>query len=733
MRGYLDTPSAREMGGWAWDPSHPSDRLRVDLAVDGRSLWRRRLAGNFRGDLLAAGIGDGRHAFSLELPLTVFDGEPHLLEATLEGTGEHIPGSPLRYQSNYAGAMQGVSLDGAIEGWLKDHSRPSAELVAEIYGNGNRLLGTAKVAGDGHFAIPLAPSVDLQRFQTIELRAQGCARTLAVAKPEAAGEPYAVIHRMRNALADSPEAEEEFLRIVAPLLQSQPVRRTWLRMADPQVKPIAKGAAFRRSLVDLVVLVPSAAGSPDDIMKTLESIGHSDIAHPFDWIVRVDGVDQAETYKTLQDSSRRLGFRIQIGGDPFAFHSDRDVMLLAAGVTVSGSWLDRLRHAVYSSPRIASASPVTANVEPLRKMAALCERQQNGKLAFIDDPSDLCIYIRRDCLEEVRNDSVALPLSASSALANARQWGWQHVLAGDVVVNVAGDHARSTPHPLARIVAEAHQQPVTSPEPYLIRCTGGDTVWIDEVPYRLPSERAEVLESLRRLGIRRFTVDAIIDAPLELFNLGIPYELTVRDYSWICPRVDLIDETRVYCGEPVIQACERCLRKLGPRSDWGSLLLRSASVAEMREQHRKVLEGADLVRFRSEDSAERIQRYALRLNRLDVVNPVVHGEIKAPVPGSRAVAFFGDQRILEACHFDASRRLLPLEFGGDGASVGFYANTSPDLDAATLATMFEQNLYPVAFDLGATAAAMRASSAGRLLPLHTPVRQINDTLVELLR
>jgi hypothetical protein len=725
------------MAGWAWDPSRPSERLRVDLSVDGKSLWRRRLASSFRGDLLAAGIGDGQHAFSIELPLTVFDGEPHQLDATFEDTGEHIPGSPLHYQSDYAGAMHGVSLQGAIEGWLKDRTRPGAALIAEIYADGNRLLGTAPVDGkngEGHFAVPIAQSIDLQRFQRIELRAEGCARTLAVAKPESAGEPYAVIHRMRNALADSPEVEEEFLRIVAPLLHSQPVRRTWLRMADPHLKPIAKGAAFRRSLVDLVVL-GSSAGSPDDILKTLESVGHSSIAHPLNWILRIDGLENEATYKALQDASRDLGFRIQIGGDPFTFHMDRDLVLLSSGATVSGNWLDRLRHAVYSSPRIGSASPVIAHVESLRKVAALCERQQNGKLAFIDGPSDLCVYIRRDCLEELRTESPTMPLSASEALANARHWGWQHVLAGDVVVNAPG--SSGTPpaphHPLARIVAEAQQQPLTAPGPFLIRCTGGDTVWIGDVSYLLPSERTELLEALHRLEIRRFAVDAIIDAPLELFNLGIPYELTVRDYSWICPRVDLVDETRVYCGEPVIQGCERCLRKLGPRADWGSLLLRSGSVAEMREQNRKVLEGADLVHFLSQDSADRILRYAPRINRWDIADPVVSGEVAVPAQGSRAVAFFGDQRILQACRFDVSKRKLPLEFEAEGASIGLYANTSPDLDAATLSVMFEQNLFPVAFDLGATAAVMRAASAGRLLPLHTPVRQINDTLLELLR
>ncbi len=62
--GYVEVVAADRVLGWAWDPSRPDARLRVELRLDGAVL-AEGLADRPRDDLAAGGIGDGAHAFSL--------------------------------------------------------------------------------------------------------------------------------------------------------------------------------------------------------------------------------------------------------------------------------------------------------------------------------------------------------------------------------------------------------------------------------------------------------------------------------------------------------------------------------------------------------------------------------------------------------------------------------------------------------------------------------------------
>lgn len=64
--GHLDGIAGGILRGWAWDPARPDQGLEALLLCRGRVV-ARRWAGFFRGDLLAAGIGDGCHAFELDL------------------------------------------------------------------------------------------------------------------------------------------------------------------------------------------------------------------------------------------------------------------------------------------------------------------------------------------------------------------------------------------------------------------------------------------------------------------------------------------------------------------------------------------------------------------------------------------------------------------------------------------------------------------------------------------
>ena len=65
--GYHDEASCSAINGWAWDANQPTAAVSVDIYSDG-VLVATVPANQFRADLLAAGKGNGVHAFSLATP-----------------------------------------------------------------------------------------------------------------------------------------------------------------------------------------------------------------------------------------------------------------------------------------------------------------------------------------------------------------------------------------------------------------------------------------------------------------------------------------------------------------------------------------------------------------------------------------------------------------------------------------------------------------------------------------
>lgn len=66
MRGYVEAIGATAIQGWAWSPIEPEARLTVVLR-DGDAVLQSVLADRPRPDLARNGVGDGAHAFTLEL------------------------------------------------------------------------------------------------------------------------------------------------------------------------------------------------------------------------------------------------------------------------------------------------------------------------------------------------------------------------------------------------------------------------------------------------------------------------------------------------------------------------------------------------------------------------------------------------------------------------------------------------------------------------------------------
>ena len=67
IQGRLDAIEGRRLFGWVWDRARPNERLLVRILLEGRMVVSAT-ADMPRVDLRRNGIGDGGHAFEVELP-----------------------------------------------------------------------------------------------------------------------------------------------------------------------------------------------------------------------------------------------------------------------------------------------------------------------------------------------------------------------------------------------------------------------------------------------------------------------------------------------------------------------------------------------------------------------------------------------------------------------------------------------------------------------------------------
>lgn len=91
--GFHDEADCRSIKGWAWDSRRPNEPVSVEL-YDGATLIETVTANLFRSDLLAAGKGNGAHAFEYEVPAQLKDGKEHAIRAQIAGTRSALSGTP---------------------------------------------------------------------------------------------------------------------------------------------------------------------------------------------------------------------------------------------------------------------------------------------------------------------------------------------------------------------------------------------------------------------------------------------------------------------------------------------------------------------------------------------------------------------------------------------------------------------------------------------------------------
>lgn len=161
---------------------------------------------------------------------------------------------------------------------------------------------------------------------------------------------------------------------------------------------------------------------------------------------------------TLFRNVKNMGFVATVNRG-MSLHPDRDVVLLNSDAEVADDWLDRLSACAWSEPEIGTATPFSNNAticsyprfmedNPLPESLGVGEldhlfkRINAGKKAYIPTAVGFCMYIRRDCLNEIGLfDAETFGKGygeENDFCMRAAQKGWRHVLCADTFVYHAG-------------------------------------------------------------------------------------------------------------------------------------------------------------------------------------------------------------------------------------------------------------------------------------------------------
>ena len=115
LLGKLEWVDHAVISGWAWLTDHPTVPVVLEV-VDQGEVIGVAVADRFRGDLKRAGIGDGHHAFHVELPRPLDPQRAHSLVIRRAADGLPLSGSPLDLPANRpSSALAGLDLAALIE------------------------------------------------------------------------------------------------------------------------------------------------------------------------------------------------------------------------------------------------------------------------------------------------------------------------------------------------------------------------------------------------------------------------------------------------------------------------------------------------------------------------------------------------------------------------------------------------------------------------------------------
>jgi GT2 family glycosyltransferase len=137
LRGSIDKVTRTHIKGWVWDPKAPEKRVQLEL-MEGETRLATAVARIDRPDLVPAGIGDGRYAFSIDLKPGLLSDEQHILQLRCADTGAGVPGSPIVLDSSpdvrkpaFRWHLDQIT-DQVVSGWIVPREGPLRHCVVAL-------------------------------------------------------------------------------------------------------------------------------------------------------------------------------------------------------------------------------------------------------------------------------------------------------------------------------------------------------------------------------------------------------------------------------------------------------------------------------------------------------------------------------------------------------------------------------------------------------------------------
>jgi GT2 family glycosyltransferase len=292
--------------------------------------------------------------------------------------------------------------------------------------------------------------------------------------------------------------------------------------------------------------------------------------------------------------------------------------------------------------------------------------------------------------------------------------------------------------------------------------------------YALAKDAEALLADLRDCGIWHVHLHQIMGGErwAKLAEeLGCAYDVTVHDYSYFCPRIDLIDERRQYCGEPAVEVCERCIALNRPHPQLQDAYRDRGGLSEWLQLHGALLSGARRVFAPSHDVAARMKRhmpgteYTVRYHPEPARSVTIRRPASVEVARVAVIGAIGPNKgydLLLGCARDALKQGLLIEFNLFGYSederplrqlanvrlLGEYAREDlprliaenpcdvalflsiwPETYCYALSDAYALGLYPIALGFGALGERIAASGVGALLPAASTPAAINAAIL----
>lgn len=298
--------------------------------------------------------------------------------------------------------------------------------------------------------------------------------------------------------------------------------------------------------------------------------------------------------------------------------------------------------------------------------------------------------------------------------------------------------------------------------------------------FAMPAELPLLMRLLRASHADRVEAHHLADYPPAIYDLigalGLPCDVHVHDYAWVCPRISLVAAFNRYCGEPDLAECEACI------ADNGHFLRDDIGVGDLRRRSAEFLANAQRVIVPADDVGQRLRRYFPALNTITVPHEDDGDTARRQISPRRGLAERPNGRprvcvvgaigihkgydVLLACARDAQRRDLDMEFvvvghtiddarimatervfvtgefgageaaaliAAQHAALGFVPSVAPETWCLTLGEIWRAGLNAAAFDIGAPAERIRRTGRGIVLPLGLSPNAINNALLAAIR